>query len=195
MKNEEISLNTKKSLAEALKQAMKKKPFRKITVSELIGVCNINRKTFYYHFDDIYALLKWMFEQEAIEVVKHFNLLVDYEEAITFIMDYIDENDYILNCAYDSIGRDELKRFFYADFLELVNSVIDQAERIFDKKLNESYKEFLSNFYMEALAGMLIEWIKDRELRNRQEVIQYISNTIQYSLTGILNADISEFMP
>ena len=57
MKHEEISLNTKKALAEALKLAMKKKPFQKITVSELIEACHVNRKTFYYHFEDIYALL------------------------------------------------------------------------------------------------------------------------------------------
>ena len=58
MTHKEISLNTKKKLASALKQAMKKKPFGKITVSELIKTCGINRNTFYYHFEDIYALLK-----------------------------------------------------------------------------------------------------------------------------------------
>ena len=79
MKHEGISLNTKRSLAEALKQAMKKKPFQKITVSELIEACHVNRKTFYYHFDDIYALLKWTFKQEAIEVVKHFDLLTNMD--------------------------------------------------------------------------------------------------------------------
>ena len=58
MTHKEISLNTKKKLASALKQAMKKKPFGKIAVSELIKTCGINRNTFYYHFEDIYALLK-----------------------------------------------------------------------------------------------------------------------------------------
>ena len=53
MKHEEISMYTKKALSEALKEALKTKPFKKITVSELIEACNINRKTFYYHFADI----------------------------------------------------------------------------------------------------------------------------------------------
>lgn len=114
MKQKEISLNTKKALAESLKKAMKKKPFSKITVSELIADCNINRKTFYYHFEDIYDLLKWMFEEEAINVLKHFDLLVDYEEALNFVMDYVEQNDHIINCAYDSIGQEEMKRFFEA---------------------------------------------------------------------------------
>lgn len=186
MKHEEISLNTKKALSESLKKAMRNKPFQRITVSELIRDCEVNRKTFYYHFEDIYALLKWTLEKEAIEVVKHFDLLVDYEEAITFVMDYVEENDYIINCAYDSIGRDELKRFFCADFLEMVVSVISRAEQITGRTLEDGYKEFLSHFYMEAIAGMLIDWIKDREKKDRKTVIRYIFTTIRESLMGIL---------
>lgn len=112
MKQEEITLSTKKALAASLKKQMKKKPLKKVTVSDLITDCNVNRKTFYYHFEDIYALLKWMLEQEAIEVVKQFDLLIDYKDAILFVLDYVEANAHILGCAYNSMGRDEMKRFF-----------------------------------------------------------------------------------
>ena len=105
MTNEEMSFKTKKSLADALKKAMAHKPLSKITVSELITECNINRKTFYYHFEDIYALLKWMFEAEAIEVVKQFDMVENTEEAFRFVMDYVEQNQHIINCAYDSMGH------------------------------------------------------------------------------------------
>lgn len=187
MKNEEISLQTKKTLSESLKKAMKKKPFQKITVSELIRDCDMNRKTFYYHFEDIYALLKWTFEQEAIEIVKQFDLLVDYEEALNFIMDYVEANNYIMNCAYDSIGRDELKRFFSSDFLAIIVSIIERAENMTGKTLEKSYKDFLSHFYMEAFAGMLIDWIKNREQQDRDLVIRYITDTIRISLLSIVS--------
>ncbi len=82
MKHEVTTLNTKKMLAASLKKYMEKKPLSKITVSEIIADCGVNRKTFYYHFQDIYGLMKWMLEEEAIEVVKQFDLLVDYREAI-----------------------------------------------------------------------------------------------------------------
>ncbi|WP_295208123.1 TetR family transcriptional regulator [Ruminococcus sp.] len=39
------------------------KPLSKITVSEIVADCNINRKTFYYHFEDVQSLLKWTLEQ------------------------------------------------------------------------------------------------------------------------------------
>lgn len=187
MKHEEVSLNTKKELSESLKNAMRKKPFQKITVSELIQDCGMNRNTFYYHFEDIYDLLKWTFEQEAIEVVKNFDLLVDYEEAIDFVMNYVESNEYIINCAYDSIGRDELKRFFYADFIEIVVSIIDGVEKDSGKKFEPEYRKFLISFYMEAIGGMLIEWIKDRNKKSHETVVQYFSTTIRDSLNGIVN--------
>ena len=112
MTNEEMSQKTKQALADALKSAMKTKKLSKITVSELIAACNINRKTFYYHFQDIYALLKWMLEQEALEVIKNFDLIIDTEEAIRFVMDYAEKNNYIISGAFDSMGYEEIKRFF-----------------------------------------------------------------------------------
>lgn len=70
MKQKEMSLATKKELAAALKRQMARKPINKITVRELVAECGINRNSFYYHFEDIYALFKWMIEAEAVEIVK-----------------------------------------------------------------------------------------------------------------------------
>ena len=56
MKHNMNSTNTKQMLAEALISLSNKKDFSKITVSEIVDYCNINRKTFYYHFTDIYDL-------------------------------------------------------------------------------------------------------------------------------------------
>ena len=185
MKHEITTYNTKRTLADSLKKIMRKKAFAKITVSEIIADCGVNRKTFYYHFEDIYALLKWMFEEEAIEVVKHFDLLVDYEEAIRFVMQYVDENNYIISCAYDSIGRDEMKRFFYADFIGIVTSVIDAAEARLDKKTDPDFKEYVAKFYTEALSGMLIDWVKDREKHDREKVVGYLTDIIGLALKSM----------
>ena len=47
MKYEITSLNTKKLFAEALKKIILQKSFSKVTVSELIRECGVNRKPFY----------------------------------------------------------------------------------------------------------------------------------------------------
>lgn len=162
MKHEEATLKTKTMIAASLKKFMSKKALGKITVSEIVADCNINRKTFYYHFDDIYNLLKWTLEQEAIEVVKNFDMLVDFEDAILFIIDYIKSNTHILNCAYDNMGRDELKRFFYNDFLSIAAGVVNDCEAKSGLSVDEDFKVFLSDFLTEAVAGMLVNGVKNK---------------------------------
>lgn len=185
MKHTVTTYNTKKMLADSLKKAMKEKSFSKITVSEIIQDCGVNRKTFYYHFEDIYALLKWMFDEEAIEVVRHFDLLVDYGEAIRFIMNYVDENEYIISCAYNSIGREEMKRFFCTDFLGIIISVIDSAEIRIGKRFDPDFKEYVAQFYTEALAGMLIDWIQKKDKHDREKVIRYLTTIVETAIDSI----------
>ncbi|MGN1137905.1 MAG: TetR/AcrR family transcriptional regulator C-terminal domain-containing protein [Ruminococcus sp.] len=187
MKHEITSLNTKKMLAQSLKKFMQTKPFSKITVSEIVKDCDVNRKTFYYHFTDIYDLLHWMLQEEAIEVVQNFNLMLDYEDAISFVMDYIEENDHIINGVLDSISRDELKRFFYEDFIQITTLIVEDAEKQYNTRLDEDYKQFVCQFYSEAIAGMLIDWIKHRTVKERESISKYLSTTIKTSLMGIFS--------
>lgn len=189
MKHEITSLNTKKALAASLKKAMSKKPFSKITVTEIINDCGMNRKTFYYHFSDIYALLKWMFEEEAIEVVKHFDLLTDYEEAIYFVMDYVEKNDYIINCAFDSIGREEMKRFFFADFFNMVSSVLDAAKEKYDLTIEPDFKDYIATFYTEALSGMLLDWVQKKEHRDKEKTVKYLTSIIASAFENMKNKE------
>lgn len=185
MTNEEMALHTKQKLADALKKAMREKPFSKITVSELIKDCNVNRNTFYYHFEDIYALLKWIFEEEAIRIVQHFELLIDYREAISFVLDYIDQNDYLISCAYDSIGREEMKRFFWNDFTDIVGALFDSAEKFANTALDPKYKQFLIQFYTEALTSMIINYIKDKNMYEKEQIIDYLERIFEAELNNI----------
>ena len=185
MKHEVTTYNTKRLLADALKQEMKHKKFSKISVSEIIRICGVNRKTFYYHFQDIYDLLKWMFEEEAVQVVRGFDLLNNYEEAIRFVMRYADENEYIISCAYDSIGRDEMKRFFYSDFIGLVKNVIDVEAENIGANFEQDFIDYAAEFYAEALAGMLIKWVKEKDKTDREKAVQYLSDIIGIAIESM----------
>ena len=72
-------------IASKFKEMLRTKSLSKISVSELIRQCGINRKTFYYHFEDIFALLKWTMEQETIKIIRQYDLFRDYETVIEII--------------------------------------------------------------------------------------------------------------
>lgn len=186
MKHEVSTLNTKTLIAASLKKIMEKKPLSKITVSEIVADCQINRKTFYYHFEDIQALLKWILEHEAVEVVKNFDLLIDYEEAINFVLDYVEENKHILNCVYDSVGRDELQRFFHNDFGGIITTIVTRIEEMMGISVTDEFRNFICDFYTGALSAKLIEFLRSNRHYDRKKVVEYIVLTIQASMPAIL---------
>lgn len=191
MKHETTTLMTKKALAASLKKIMRKKPLGKITVREIIEDCGVNRKTFYYHFRDIYDLVKWIFEEEAIEIVRQYDLILDYQDAIEFVMNYVEENKLLCNCAFDAIGRDELKRFFQNDFLSIVTNIVEQLSE--GKTIPDDYKKFLINFYTEAIASLIVNWIRNKETCDKQKMVQYVSLTLYGTLEQVLKKAQDEF--
>ena len=99
------SQETKTIIADRFKQLLSQKPLSKITIRELISDCAINRKTFYYHFEDIYALLKWTLEREVITVADQFDLLAETDEMVSFVLLYIEQNRALLK-KYVSVRRE-----------------------------------------------------------------------------------------
>lgn len=187
MKYQVSSFNTKMTLARSFKTLMRKKPLSRITVSEIISDCGLNRNTFYYHFEDVYALLKWTLEQETVEVLRQIDLVIDYEEAILYMLRYIEENDDILGNICHSLGYGELRRFFAADCASIMRTLIDRAEAMQGLSLTPTFKDFLCGFFTEAMAGTLIEWVEHRRTtENPQQTVEYTSLVFRSSIINIL---------
>ena len=174
MKNEEHSLRTKHALAHALQTKMKKKPLSRISVNDLVKECDINRNTFYYHFSDIYDLLNWLLKQDIDNVVKKIGLLTNTEEAIRFIMQYIENNQHIINCTHQSFGMEAIEAFIKKGYTDAVHNSIETKAQELNLNINSDFLDFLGNFYTEALCGLTIYWIKNCESINKETAIQNI---------------------
>ena len=188
MKQKEMSLTTKKELAAALKKLMAAKPINKITVRELVAECGMNRNSFYYHFEDIYALFKWMAEEEAVEIVRQYDLMMNDHEVILFVLDYVESNQYLLTNAYNAIGRDGLKRFLYLDFISCLDNLVALGVREQGVALDADYRQFICAFYAEAIAGTLLDYITHSQTRSREKVVSYVERLLRSSLPAAIQA-------
>ena len=54
-------MKTEHALARTLKEMMSSQPLDDISVLEISKKCGVSRKTFYYHYHDIYDLLTQVF--------------------------------------------------------------------------------------------------------------------------------------
>ena len=55
---------TKEALADALKALLANQPLSKISIKDITNYCGISRNTFYYHFQDKYELLSYIYLHE-----------------------------------------------------------------------------------------------------------------------------------
>ncbi|MFR5791125.1 MAG: TetR/AcrR family transcriptional regulator, partial [[Clostridium] leptum] len=53
-----MSIYTKKAIMDSFVKMLSQKSFDKITIKDIIEDCGLNRSTFYYYYEDIYALLE-----------------------------------------------------------------------------------------------------------------------------------------
>ncbi len=178
--------NTKTQLANAFKKLAKEKSISKITVKDIITECNVNRKTFYYHFEDICDLFKWIHEEGAFSYVNKVDLISDHEEVIQFVIDYLNANKKLLNSAYDAFSQEGLKRIFHGDFLHITKKLVDSVESNLKITVNSEFKSFVVKFYVDAIASFTVTWFRSNETYNDEVVVHYIRSIFKSSIPAIL---------
>ncbi len=178
--------NTKNDIANSFKSLMKIKPISKITVTDIIKDCNINRNTFYYHFTDIIDLFKWIHDEDALSYVRSLDLLENSNEAIQFAYDYIIKNKNYLNSAYHAFGSIGTKRIFYDNFMSLTKDLVDTAETHLNLSVTDEYKEFVYIFYTEAIFGLILHAIQQTEDFDSPQLSEYIRTIFSSSIPQVL---------
>lgn len=139
MKQAELSYNRKRQLADLLKMLMVKKNLKKITVQEIADGYGANRYTFYYHFKDIYDLLMWMFQEEALSLIKTSENCLTWQEGFRLFLRWITENNSVCKCALNDIGQEALREMFYQETKHLMTLFLADA-----KAIQSTYNDFYS---------------------------------------------------
>jgi len=162
---------TKRALAEAMKLLMCDLPFDKITVAHICEKCDMNRKSFYYHFKDKYDLVNWIYDTEFICVAGQ----KDYETGWDFLSDlcyYLDRNRTFYRKALKIKGQNS----FTDHFAELLQPVV--AEYL-EKILDGESGEFQIMFFADAFVGTIKRWIMELDNMNANEFLDMLKITIE----------------
>ena len=191
MTHDEMNRRTKSAIIEKFKALMLKKPAKKITVRELVEECGINRKTFYYHFEDIYDMLRKMLKQDTEAILARGDLIKDHDLIIDLTLDYIEQNMVILKNILSCTGRTELYSFLNATVNAPIYSLVVEVEEKLGLSAGDEYKQFLADFFTRAVSGVLVDWIENRADRSRAQVKQYLSALLRAAIPAALQEELS----
>ena len=107
----------------------------------------------YYHFQDIYALLGWIYETEAVESIHAYRSYNTWTEGFYKIFCYIENNKAFCCNTLESLGRSHLDGYLYQVTHDLIMGVIDElACRV---RIRSEDKEFVANFIRWLLRVLL----------------------------------------
>ena len=174
------SERTKRNLAAVLKEKMAKKPLEQITIQELTEACGMQRRAFYYHFEDIYALVKWMFQEEAISLLQQEGTLL-WQEGLLQLFHYLEENKAVCLCALRSSGHDALKRFFGAD----LEGIFSKEMKKMAWRLDLDLDPHGIPLFVSALGGIVEAWLLDLLPDTPEKMVSRINGFLQSHIYGL----------
>lgn len=150
------SILTKKAIAGSLKSLCKEKPFDKITVSDITNLCGINRQTFYYHFQDKYELLSWIYYNEAFVPIMNGISFENWDQKLEELFSLMNEEKYFY------VNTIKYSDSYFQEYLtKLAEIVFEEAIDKLDteKSLIEDERVLFAKFYAYGICGTVSSWV------------------------------------
>ena len=151
------SLRSKKLITDALITLLDEKPLDKITVTDIVKKADINRGTFYAHYDGVMDVVTSIFEN-AYEIIKSsitiFHDNSDFDMGIMLKqLQTVMEHDFDF---YKKIFSSDINMKIYEEISNVLISYIYEHEAEIS---NVSHKDFV--FYTSFYSGGIIKLYRD----------------------------------
>ena len=190
-KSESKYFNTAIRFNKALLSLLEKKPFEYITISEICETAEVNRSTFYLHYENTSDLLKETtayvldnftsyFSVDAERVVAQFadcdlqDLKFINEKYLHPYLSFIKENQCVFSAVLSQPTTFNSKAIFQRLFDNIFIPILDRFHYPRDEQ------NYVMMFYLNGITAIITEWLKD----GCQKSIGDISSIIYVCIYG-----------
>ena len=148
---------TKQAIKASFLQLLNEHPLREISAKMIVENCGINRKSFYYHYQDIPSLLAEIIKERidaALDACRGFHSI---EDCLNLILKNLLQKKNIVRHIYDSVSRDA--------FEEGQMHICDYIVRAYLAELTDGYQigeqdmQWLIQFYRSECFGIIMDWM------------------------------------
>ena len=175
---------TKRALASSLKRLMETKPFSKISVGDICEACEMNRKSFYYHFKDKYDLVNWIYYTECVAALQKKGYDTEWG-LMEDLCDYFYENRSFYRKTLTVEGQNS-----FSEYLRDIMATIISAdmEEICGQ---DEHLSFYVDFYTDAFLCAIKRWLLEKDCMPAKEFSRLIKNCLLRTSDSILQ----KFLP
>lgn len=152
---------TKNLIKEEFLKLLEERSFNSITISMISERCEINRNTFYYHYDDIYSLVKEILQDEIKKVDQEFNSSSSWENSLITASSFFMENKKAAQNLFKSIDKKDTDLYLYKICESVMTKYVENECQVKNIRACEEDKALVIDFYRAALVGLLDKWVLD----------------------------------
>lgn len=150
---------TKMAIKATFIKLLNEKPLSQITVKDIVEECGVNRNSFYYHFQDIPALIEEIITEAADQIIEKYPSIDSLETCLNVALEFAMKNRRAILHIYHSVNRDIFEQYLWKVCEYVVSTY---ADRIFaEKPVRDSDRKLIARFYREECFGMVMGWMSD----------------------------------
>lgn len=175
---------TKTAIMQSFVKLLASTPFDKITVKDIVDDCGINRNTFYYNFEDIYALVDELLSEEAAHVLEKQRTCNSWKEGLQYGAEFALRNKRAVYHLYHSAKRDQLERYFKRVMYDAAAEVVRrEADGL---ACTETDIEIVVGFYGDALIGVIRRWLDSDMQGDLEAMIRKLSALLDNNIRQMI---------
>ena len=148
---------TEKAIKESFAKLLNERPLDKITVKDIVEDCGINRNSFYYHYQDVPALLGTIVREQAEIVITEYPTVDSLEGAMEAIISFALNNKNAVLHIFNSVSRDILQKNLSLLCEDVIGKYVDTI--ISDMKYSEDDRRIIVGFLKCEFFGVTVDWI------------------------------------
>ena len=150
---------TKRAIQEAFLAVLNEKSLGKITVKDITDRCGINRNTFYYHYQDIPALLEEICQIQVDELVNKYPEFNSVEECLDAAMQIVMDNKRAVMHIYNSDNRNTYVSSLWRMCEATVTTYFNTA--FTENRLSPEDRQLLIRYHKCECFGLILDWINN----------------------------------
>lgn len=171
------SLITKRAIAQGFKELINKKSLDKITIADITEICGLNRQTFYYHFQDKYELVNWIYYNEAISIISNDLTIQNWDQKVLELLDVMKNESYFYMNTLRNTNSNEFHNYLYCVIKEIFSDIIENLVK--PKKIDDTDKEFIAEFISYGVVGMIVAWAKSGMKQTPESISSRIKTILE----------------
>ena len=166
-----MAADMKQTIAQAAKNLLMEKNVKKLTVKDIVEECQITRQAFYYHFEDIPDLFRWMLERDTERTMLEAQSLKSGEQRLRYLFTMAINALPYMKKGMESNYRDELEKFLTQYIQRLFERVCDE-EGLYQDCTRFEVKLIL-RYHSQAILGLLWGWT-DADTKNLDQIVHVV---------------------